>query len=99
MKAILNEEGKKMWGAIFPDGIPVQTIVEHSVKLEDLGERDVYMVDWDVLTPVQRGQILNLLAEKFHCSPNEVENEILLKGLPLQAKYVAGVPIPMRYLI
>jgi len=100
MKAILNEEGKKVWGAIFPDGVPVLDIASRTAEIEELGKDiKVYMVAWDALTPVQRGQILNLLSEKFKCSVRIIENDILDKGLPLQAKYVSGVAIPTRMLI
>ncbi len=100
MKAILNDEGKKVWGSIFPDGIPVLDIASRTVEIEELGKDiKVHMVAWDVLTSVQRGQVLNLLATKFHCSEQVIENDILAKGLPLQAKHVSCVAIPTRMLI
>jgi len=100
MNATLNDEGKKIWGNIFPDGIPVLDIVSRTAEIEELGtDIKVYMVAWDALTPVQRGQILNLLATKFQCPEQAIEKDILAKGLPLQAKYVSGVTIPTRMLL
>jgi len=100
MKAILNDEGKKAWGSIFPDGVPIETLISQTAEIEELGKDiTVYFVAWGSLTPVQRGQVLSLLATKFQCSEHIIENDILAKGLPLQAKYVSGVAIPTRLLI
>lgn len=98
IKAILNDDGKKVWGDIFPDGVPVQNLGSQLAELEDLGQDiKVYMVAWDLLSPVRRAVIINRLASKFHSSPTEIENDILKKGLPLQSKYVSYVAIPTRF--
>lgn len=97
MKALLNDEGKKIWGEIFPDGnIPVVSPQRHHAMLE--GKRElVYLVAWNDLTPDQRSLILNHLAKKFKGSTQSVETQILKDGLPLRASLVACVPIPLRY--
>lgn len=98
-KAFLNDEGKKMWGAIFPDGmIPIQNPFPGPGILGSSGQRaQVYMVAWDDLTPGQRGQVINLLAEKFHAPVSDVENQILEKGMPLRASFVSHTSIPAKY--
>jgi hypothetical protein len=97
MDALLNEEGRKIWGAIFKDGtIPVLSPVSHKASLGGV-EEEIYDVAWDDLTPVQRGQVINQLAQNFKASTQAVENQILMKGLPLRAKYVSYVPIPGRF--
>jgi hypothetical protein len=97
-KAFLNDEGKKIWGNIFPDGlVPVLFPVPQWAYLEPGKEEKVYMVAWDLLSPVQRGQIINLLAEKFQAPASAVEKQILTKGMPLRASLVNGSCIPARY--
>lgn len=97
MKALLNDEGKKIWGYAFPDGsIEVTSFAPSTMQLGDT-KLDAYIVAWDNLTPVQRGQIIKHLAEAFASSEQQVETEILEKGLPLRASLVSCVPIPARY--
>lgn len=55
------------------------------------------MVAWDDLTPGQRGQIINKLADLFHGTTQDVENRILKDGLPLRADMVGSVAIPRKY--
>jgi hypothetical protein len=95
--AFLNQEGKKIWGDIFPDGrIPVLSPQRHHADLG--GKRTFcYMVAWDDLTPCQRGQIINKLADLFHGTTQDVENRILKDGLPLRADLVGSVAIPRKY--
>ncbi len=99
MKALLNDEGKKIWGAIFQDGtIPVLSPVSHKASLGG-AEEEIYVVAWDDLTPVQRGQVINQLAEKFKASTQAVEAQILKQGMPLRAALVSCVPIPLYFLV
>jgi hypothetical protein len=48
-------------------------------------------------TTRQRGQVINQLAQNFKASTQAVENQILIKELPLRAKYVSCVSIPGRF--
>lgn len=96
MKALLNEEGKKIWGYAFPDGsIQVTSPVASLMQLGD-SEMEAYIVAWDELSPVQRGLIIKHLAEKFVSSEQQVEKAILEKGLPIRASLVECVAIPTR---
>jgi len=99
MKALLNDEGKRLWGYVFPDGeVPIQGINSHKVRIGDLGgEIDVYLVDWGALTAEQRSLILRHLKNRFVSSEVAVEAEILKSGLPLRAALVSCVPIPGRF--
>jgi hypothetical protein len=100
MDAHLNALGKEKWGQIFPDGvIPVLDITPKEAETEDNQALEVYIVAWDSLTQVQRGQIINKLSVMWKASTQDIENDILDKGLPLQSKYVSSVSIPMRFLI
>ncbi len=93
-KAFLNDEGKKLWGDVFPDGmIPIKNPFPGPAQLGSLGRAAVYIVDWDGLTPVQRGQIINRIAEKFNASAQDVEVQILSYGLPIRASWISGTSI------
>lgn len=98
IKALLNDEGKKVWGFVFSDGeAPVKNLVDQTAILEGKGEEQVYLVDWAALSQDQQSLILNHLGTKFHAPIEEIEAEISKKGLPLRAKYVSCTLIPARF--
>jgi hypothetical protein len=98
MKALLNEEGKKIWGYVFPDGeVPVKTISPIDAQIEGLGKTQVYVVDWAALAIDEREAILEHLKARFGDSKDAVETEILKSGLPLRACLVSCVSIPARF--
>ncbi len=101
MDAHLNNEGKQKWGEVFPNGIiPVLTPFAKEAEIEETNQQfDVYMINWDMLTPVQRACIIQKLSKLFNTPEQEIEREILERGLPLQSKYVSSVSIPMRFLL
>jgi len=100
MKALLNNEGKKIWGFVFPNGeVPIKGISSYKAQLEGKGEMQVYLVDWATLDEKQRDLILEHLKDKFASSKEAVEVEILKSGLPLRATLVSCVSIPLRHLI
>jgi hypothetical protein len=99
-KAFLNDEGKKIWGSVFPDGlVPIKSPIPHQADLGGgASQEPVYIVAWDELTPIQRGQIINNLAVKFRAPPSAVEKQILEKGMPLRASLINATSIPNRFL-
>ena len=100
MKALLNDEGMKIWGFVFPNGgVPIKGISSYKAQIEGKGEMQVYLVDWAALDEEQRDLILERLKDKFVSSKEAVETEILKSGLPLRATLVSCVRIPLRYLI
>jgi hypothetical protein len=95
--AHLNEQGQQIFGQIFPDGlVPVLWVTSREVNIEE-GTTYAYMVDWDALTPTQRGMMIKHLAQKFKASEQVVEQQILLKGLPLRVGFVSSIAIPDRF--
>jgi len=98
MKALLNDEGKKIWGFVFPNGgVPIKGISSYKAQLEGKGAMEVYLVDWAALTDEQRTLIIDHLKSRFGSSKEAVETEILKNGLPLRAALVSCVSIPARY--
>lgn len=100
IKALLNDEGRKVWGYVFPEGeIPVKNLVSAEATLEGLGKEQVYLVNWAALTKKQRSLILAHLKLLTCVSVKKIQAEILAKGLPLRAKYVSCTSVPSRFLI
>lgn len=98
IRALLNDEGKRVWGYVFPDGgIPVKNLASFKAQLGDIGEEEVYLVDWAALTDKQRLLIIEHLKKRFGDSAAAVEAEILKSGLPLRAKYVSCTSIHARF--
>lgn len=92
MKALLNDEGMKIWGFVFPNGgVPIKGISPYNAQIEGKGEMQVYLVDWAALTEKERDLILEYLGHKFGNSKILVEAEILKSGLPLRAALVSCV--------
>lgn len=98
MKALLNDEGKKIWGFVFPNGgVPVKGISSYEADVEGKGKMEVYLVDWAALSEEERDLILDHLKSRFGDSKETVETEILKSGLPLRACLVSCVSIPLRF--
>jgi len=89
--AYLNDEGKRLWGDIFPDGgVPVRTLFPQRAGLEGAGEERVYMIEWSELTPAQQDAVLKKLSENFGAPKDAILKDILTIGLPLREKYTNG---------
>lgn len=96
--AILNEEGRKAWEYVFPEGIiPINNPYPVKAKLGDIGEQEVYFVSWAVLHALQRETILDFMQIKFRAKRAQVESQIVQNGLPIRASWVSSVSAPSRY--
>lgn len=95
-KVILNDEGMKVWGYVFPGGmIPVNTPYAVRADLGGIGKQDVYLVAWAALSEQETELILEKMMKNFHATKLEIEAQIQEKGLPIRAIYVSTVSIPM----
>lgn len=89
--ANLNDEGKKVWGDIFPDGeVPVRSIIAQPARLEGAGEERVFIVEWRDLNSGQQDAILERLSKKSGAPKEVILQDILKIGLPLREKYTNG---------
>lgn len=88
---ILNDEGMKMMGEIFPDKkVPVKSMVPVNAELEGQpGQSQVYHIDVDSLTEDKYFECLTAMAAKFG-EDFEVVKEAMdeLGFIPLNAKLV-----------
>jgi hypothetical protein len=95
MKALLNEEGKKIWGYVFPNGtVPVKSVQPFEAKIKGKEKMSVFLA---ALTEAERGLILDHLKGRFGDSREAVEAEVLKSGLPLRSVLVSCVSIPGRF--
>jgi hypothetical protein len=90
--AFLNDEGKKIWGKIFPDGqVPIRSIISQGAYIEGLNQTErVFLVDWPELTAEQQDAILTKLSEKSRAAKDVILKDIQKIGLPLREKYTNG---------
>jgi hypothetical protein len=89
----LNEEGKRLFGSVFPDGIvPVQIMLSQDATLQGQnGIQRVYKVDWEQLSNEQREEILEILSQKFGAPKGTIRSQFEKDGfIPLRAQYVSG---------
>ena len=106
MWASLNEEGKKVWGDVFPDGkVPVLSFNFQNVKLEpqkhQRGKTErVIMVNLMKLNKLQQDTILKRLIEKTGANEQEIKFCLKKYGLPIRERYTTGsVTAELRYFI
>jgi len=90
--AYLNEEGKKLWGDIFPDGrIPVVSMVGQLAVLGDREEPEpIYMIRTSDLTPDQFGKILDKVSKNFSANREEVKTNFEKENIPLRQSLTSG---------
>jgi len=89
----LNEEGKELYGSVFPDGIvPVKSMFPQDATLQDQnGIQLVYKVDWEQLSDKQQDALLEVISKKFGVSKKIVKAQFEKDGfVPLRSQYVSG---------
>ena len=86
----LNEEGKKVWGDVFPGSkIPVTSL---DFRKADLGgQEEVVMVAWHALSKDVKTKVAKKIADAINVPIENVLNEIEKVGLPLRKKYTTGI--------
>ena len=103
MSAILNDEGMKLFGDIFPDKkIPVLTPLSGETKLEGVGKKQIHLVNIALLRRVDEPtyqKLIKKLSEKFNAPMEAMDEEFNKHGLPLRAELVSSVEIDMRFII
>ena len=89
----LNAEGREIWGHLFPKRmVPVLSMIPKHGPLgrTDSPPVDYYMVYWEELTPLQKHGIVEIILEKLGGSREELEEQIVEKGLPLRRSLTDG---------
>jgi hypothetical protein len=96
----LNEEGKRMWGGVFPDGkVPVCSNFQEA-SLEGGGTERVVFVNWAVLTKRRKKAVLARISVQSGASEDDILKDILKIGLPLRERYTTHtVAAELRFFI
>lgn len=78
---------------LFPDGVPVKSILSSPAECLGDGVQEVYMVALDELTPEQFDKVSRMVWEQCgrSCSLEVARKEMKASGLPLRAKHVKTV--------
>jgi hypothetical protein len=91
MWVCLNEEGKRVFGDVFPDGkVPVCSMQFSKMKLGD-GLVEAVLVNWRVLSIEQKVAVVRKLADAWNVSKDDVLVAIKRIGLPLRKSLTTGV--------
>ena len=96
----LNDEGKRVWGDVFPDGkVPISTFFGKA-ELEGSGSESVALIHWKGLSHAQQAAILTKLSERNEVPKDVILKDILKVGLPLRESYTTGtVAAELRFFI
>ena len=90
--AYLNDEGKKLWSDIFPDGIvPVRVMIPQVASLE--GQKQpmrVYIINDKELSQEQIDKILTKLSARFNAPKEVIRKDMLEHGMPLREELTNG---------
>ena len=100
MWVCLNDEGKRVWGDVFPDGqVPVLSFFGEA-DLEGGGSESVALIYWKKLSYAQQAAILTKLSERCGAPKEAILKDILKVGLPLRESYTTGsVAAELRFFI
>jgi hypothetical protein len=100
MWVLLNDEGKRVWGDVFPDGkVPVSSWFREA-DLEDHGTTRIILVNWWALSQGQKDVILTKISKTTRSPKEEILKDILKIGLPLRESYTtACVAAESRFFI
>jgi hypothetical protein len=103
ISACLNQEGMKLLGEIFPDGlIPILNPLSAETELGEIGLQQVHLVNVPLLRRVDEAayqKTLKLLSEKFNANVEDMDKEFTEVGLPLRHSLVSSVEIDARFVI
>jgi|GEM_PF-845205 hypothetical protein len=102
MWVCLNDEGKRVWGDVFPDGkVPVCSMNFFDAKLDNDRLARVVMVNFAALSSAQKDAVLNKFVDVCGVPKgalqsrlrlrNEILKDIFSIGLPLRECYTTGV--------
>lgn len=82
----LDDERKALYGAIFPDGVPVQSPAPTLCELGDIGEHPCYLLDVQAVEWTRQSQLAGALAQKFGTEPAVLMGAMATVGLPIRAE-------------
>lgn len=90
---------------LFPDGVPVQTMVPVRCDLIGLGAVPCYLIDAERCDSGTTEELCRRVAEMQNCRPADVREQLLEQGFPIREQYVGamrthqGPGISTRFLV
>lgn len=81
----LDDERKALYGAIFPDGVPVKGPVPTLCELGDIGEHPCYILDFQAISMEQYSALAEAISQRFGAVRVAVASQISQDGLPIRA--------------
>lgn len=81
----IDDERKALYGAIFPDGVPVTSPVPTMCKLTGAGEQPCYILDFQAISMDQYNALVEAISQRFGAVRVAVASEIAQNGLPIRA--------------
>ena len=90
--AYLNEEGKRIYGDVFPDGtVPVVVMIQSEVKVGlSTSSVEAYLVYHEEMAPDQVELLLSKIADKFKVSKEDVRVQMISDRIPLRRSLTDG---------
>jgi hypothetical protein len=88
--AVLNEQGKREWGAIFPNGVPLTSPLCANITTDNGFER-VYWMAWRTLDGHTFARLTAQLLTRHRGSIDELYVQLDRGGLPLRSSLVSRV--------
>jgi hypothetical protein len=90
--ATLNDEGKKLYGDVFPDGeVTVVSMIPGWAKIGDSEKPDkIYMIRVSDLTPEQFDKILEKVMQNLGGSKEEIKAYFEKENIPFRQSLTSG---------
>jgi len=90
---IHDEPRRALWSKVFPDAmVPITSMFTIKVHVPGHLNADVYMLDLDAITDLQREHLIMVISTKFDIAVDDVRKDID-KGVPILAE---GVTVATR---
>ena len=98
--AHLNDEGKKEFGDIFPNGIvPIISMIPITFEHPQLSTPErAYLLRGSDLTETQIKKLVDKLAQKFSGEKEEIRKVILSNDIPVREKLTSGAGTKRIYM-
>lgn len=86
---VTDPERKLFWESVFDtDRVPITSIIPTRVHLPGHPDARAYMLDLRVITPEQRGRLVQGLAERFELDPAWLDGQLDQQGVPILSDHV-----------
>ncbi len=82
----IDDERKALYGAIFPDGVPVTSPVPSLCNLDGAGRQPCHILDFQAISLTQYNALVEAISQRFGAVRVAVASQISQQGLPIRAE-------------